>query len=325
MDVTAVHGDLLAASEAAMKGLRVFIPVLLLFGAAVRASAQDASNTTASTSAAPTTASAAPASAGAAQASADEEESSADLAKKLNNPISDLVSVPFQFNWENGIGSPDRTRFILNIQPVRPFKLDEDWNLIARIVVPIVSQPPLLTSGLGPSGFGTSGVSDPLVSFFLSPAKGKIIWGVGPAISLPSTNDPTLGSQKWAAGPTVVVLRQESGWTVGVLANQIWSFAGPPDRPSVNQMFLQPFVAYTTANLWTLAVNSESTANWEADSPNRWNTPVNLMLSKLATFGTFPASYQFGWGYFFASPDDAFGATWKVRGTVTILLPKKKK
>jgi len=205
-----VHGDLLAASEAAMKGLRVFIPVLLLFGAGVRASAQDASNTTASTSAAPTTASAAPASAGAAQASADEEESSADLAKKLNNPISDLVSVPFQFNWENGIGSPDRTRFILNIQPVRPFKLDEDWNLIARIVVPIVSQPPLLTSGLGPSGFGTSGVSDPLVSFFLSPAKGKIIWGVGPAISLPSTNDPTLGSQKWAAGPTVVVLRQES-------------------------------------------------------------------------------------------------------------------
>jgi hypothetical protein len=233
--------------------------------------------------------------------------------------------VPFQFNWENGIGSPDRTRFILNIQPVMPFALNDKVNLIVRIVAPFVSQPPLLTSRFGPSGVGTSGVSDPLVSFFLSPAKGSIIWGLGPAISLPSTNDPTLGTQKWAAGPTFVALKQASGWTVGALVNQIWSFAGPPDRPSVNQLFLQPFVAYTTANLWTFTVNSETTANWEEHSPDRWNTPVNIMASKLATFGTFPASYLFGWGYFFAQPDDAFGATWKVRGAVTILLPKKKK
>src|SRR5262245_44535795 len=308
-----------------MKGLRAFVLGLLSVGIALPAYAQDGSNTSGPTTAAATTSGTAPTSAAGAQASAGEEESGAELAKKLNNPISDLVSVPFQFNWENGIGSPDRTRFILNIQPVMPFALNDKTNLIVRIVAPIVSQPPLLTSRFGPSGFGTSGVGDPLVSFFISPAKGKITWGVGPAISLPSTNDPTLGSQKWAAGPTVVALRQQSGWTVGILANQIWSFAGPPDRPSVNQMFLQPFVAYTTANLWTLAINSETTANWEADSPNRWNTPVNFMLSKLTTFGTFPASYQIGWGYFFASPDDAFGATWKIRGTVTILLPKKKK
>jgi len=303
-----------------MKGLRAFVPLLLSFGIAVSVSAQDASSTTAPTTAATTTSSTATTSAGAAQGSSGEEESDAELAKKLNNPVSDLVSVPFQFNWENGINSPDRTRFILNIQPVMPFKLNEDWNLIARIVAPILSQPPRFVDGIG-----TSGVGDPLVSFFFSPAMGKIIWGVGPAISLPSTNDPTLGSQKWAAGPTFVALRQASGWTVGALVNQIWSFAGPPDRPSVNQMFLQPFVAYTTANLWTYTINSETTANWEDDSPNRWNTPVNFMASKLATFGTFPASYLFGWGYFFASPDDAFGATWKVRGAVTILLPKKKK
>jgi len=182
-----------------------------------------------------------------------------------------------------------------------------------------VSQPPVSADGIGTSGF-----SDPLVSFFFSPAKGSIIWGVGPAISLPSTNDPTLGTQKWAAGPTFVALKQASGWTVGALVNQIWSFAGPPARPSVNQMFLQPFVAYTTANLWTITVNSETTANWEAHSPDRWNTPVNFMAAKLSTFGTFPASYQFGWGYFFAQPENAFGATWKVRGAISILLPKRK-
>jgi hypothetical protein len=314
-----VHGDSIAAPEAAMKCLRVFISGLLSFGIALSASAQDAAN-----AAPPPTATTATAAASAAQAGSNVEESGEELAKKLNNPISDLFSVPFQFNWENGIGSPDRTRFILNIQPVMPFALNDKTNLIVRIVAPIVSQPPLLTSRFG-SGFGTSGVSDPLVSFFISPAKGKIIWGLGPAISLPSTNDPTLGTQKWAAGPTFVALKQASGWTVGALVNQIWSFAGPPDRPSVNKMFLQPFVAYTTANLWTFTVNSETTANWEEHSPDRWDTPVNLMASKLSIFGSFPASYQFGWGYFFASPENEFGATWKVRGTVTLLLPKKKK
>jgi len=254
------------------------------------------------------------------------EAEGAELAKKLNNPISDLVSVPFQFNWENGIGNPDQTRFILNVQPVMPFTLNEKWNLIARIVAPLISQVPIFTNGVG-----TSGIGDPLVSFFLSPAEGSITWGVGPALGLPSTHDPTLGSEKWAAGPTFVVLKQRAGWTVGALANQIWSFAGNPARSAVNQMFLQPFVAYTTKDLWTIAVNSETTANWEVDSPNRWNVPVNFMVSKLSTFGTFPASYQFGWGYFFAQPDSigpagehSFGATWKVRGTITILLPKKK-
>jgi hypothetical protein len=247
------------------------------------------------------------------------DTSNGELARKLNNPISDLVSVPFQFNWENGIGTPDRTRFVLNVQPVMPFTLSPRLNLIARIVAPIVSQPPSVAGG-----FGTSGIGDPLVSFFLSPAKGSITWGVGPAISLPSTNDPTLGSQKWAGGPTFVALKQASGWTVGALVNQIWSFAGAPDRASVSQMFLQPFLSYTTATLWTLSVNSETTANWEVRSPNRWNTPINLTAAKLSTFGTFPASYQFGWGYFFTSPESAFGATWKVRAAIVVLLPKKK-
>jgi hypothetical protein len=166
-------------------------------------------------------------------------------------------------------------------------------------------------------------MSDPLVSFFVSPAAGSITWGIGPAVSLPSTNVPTLGTQKWSAGPTAVVLKQQSGWTIGALVNQVWSFAGDPQRADVNQMFLQPFLAYTTSNHWTLSMNSETTADWEADHRDRWNIPVNFMAAKLSTFGMFPASYQFGYGYFVAQPD-TLGATWKVRGTITILLPKKK-
>jgi len=254
---------------------------------------------------------------GAAAAAPAPETEGAELAKKLNNPISDLFSVPFQFNWENGIGPQDETRYILNIQPVMPFSATEKVNLIVRVIAPIVSQPPVVSGGVA-----ASGVSDILASFFLSPKQGAFVWGVGPVVSVPSTSVPSLGTAKWSAGPTGIVLKQQGGWTYGALVNQIWSFAGEADRSDVDQMFLQPFVAYTTKSLWTFTANSESTANWMVDSPDRWTAPVNLMFSKLSSFGTFPASYQFGWGYFFARPEN--GPTWKVRANITILMPKKK-
>src|SRR5262249_23403834 len=166
----------------------------------------------------------------------------AELAKKLSNPISDLVSVPFQFNWEQNVGPKDQTRFILNVQPVMPFTLTPKMNLITRVIVPFVSQPPLADGGVPAAGVG-----DILASFFFSPKTGSTFtWGVGPVISLPSTAEPTLGTEKWSAGPTFVALKQAGPWTVGALWNQVWSFAGNTDRADVNQMFVQPFLAYTT-------------------------------------------------------------------------------
>jgi hypothetical protein len=238
-----------------------------------------------------------------------------DLAKKLSNPISDLVSVPFQFNWEQGVGPDDQTRFVLNVQPVMPFTLNEHWNLIARVIVPMVNQPPLFEGGAP-----ASGVSDILTSFFFSPSKGGITWGVGPVISLPSTTVPTLGTEKWSAGPTAVVLKQSGPWTYGMLWNQIWSFAGNDERSDVSQMFLQPFVAYNTKSLWTFTLQSEMTANWKAEE-KRWTVPVNVLVAKLSSFGPFPASYQFGIGAFAASPE--VGPSWKIRSAIVLLLPRK--
>ncbi|HEX9723284.1 MAG TPA: transporter, partial [Vicinamibacteria bacterium] len=203
----------------------------------------------------------------------------AELAKKLSNPISDLVSVPFQFNWEQGVGPDDQTRFILNVQPVMPFTLNEDWNMIARVIVPLVSQPALFEGGAP-----ASGVSDILTSFFFSPSKGGLTWGVGPVISLPSTTEPTLGTEKWSAGPTVVALKQQGPWTYGALWNQLWSFSGNSERNDVNQMFLQPFLAYNTESLWTFTLQSEMTANWEADE-DQWTVPINVLVAKLSSFG----------------------------------------
>ena len=242
----------------------------------------------------------------------------AELAKKLANPISDLVSVPFQFNWEQGVGPQNDTRFILNVQPVMPFALSKDVNLIARAIVPFVSQPPLFEGGTA-----TFGVSDVLTSFFISPSKANTFtWGAGPAVSFPSTSEPTLGTGKWSGGPHRGRARKQSGpWTVGMLWNQVWSFAGNEDRQKVSQMFLQPFVAHTTTSLWTITLQSEMTANWEAED-DKWTVPINLIFAKLSSFGPFPASYQFGFGVFAAHPDT--GPKWKIRGAIVILLPRRK-
>jgi hypothetical protein len=240
----------------------------------------------------------------------------ADLAKKLSNPISNLVSVPFQLNWEQGVGPKDQTRFILNVQPVLPFALNENWNLIARVILPFVSQP-----ALGEGGTAAFGVSDVLASAFFSPTTGGLVWGVGPVLSLPSTSEPTLGSGKWSGGPTVVVLKQLGPLTVGALWNQVWSFSGDGSRNDVSQMYIQPFLSYTNKSLVTVSLVSESSANWKAPD-HTWTIPIIVSVSKLSSFGMFPASYQVGAGVYVAKPD--IGPSWKLRMSMTILLPKKK-
>ncbi|HZM93515.1 MAG TPA: hypothetical protein VFB92_08845 [Vicinamibacterales bacterium] len=173
------------------------------------------------------------------------------------------------------------------MQPVLPFTVNDDWNLIARVIVPFVGQPPLFEGGVP-----AFGVSDVLASFFFSPSRGALIWGVGPVISLPSTTMPTLGTEKWSTGPTVVVLKQTGPWTVGALWNQVWSFSGNEAREDVSQMFLQPFLSYQATRTLTLTLQSETTANWEVDE-NRWT----------------------------AHPE--VGPSWKVRGAIVILLPRR--
>lgn len=252
----------------------------------------------------------------AAQATDPSTQEKADLAKQLSNPVASLVSVPFQFNWEQNVGPTEATRFILNVQPVMPFSVNKDVNLIVRLIAPLISQPSLADGGLAASGIG-----DITTSFFISPAHSKrLIWGAGPVIVLPSTSEPTLGTGKWSAGPTIVALKQEGAWTMGALWNQVWSFSGDNTRPDVNQMFLQPFLSYQATHTITLTLQSETTANWEAGD-QKWTVPINVLIGKLSSFGTFPASYQLGFGAFPVHPD--VGPSWKIRGAIVILLPRK--
>jgi hypothetical protein len=254
-----------------------------------------------------------------ASTSSASQSEAVDLAKKLTNPVADLVSVPFQANWNMGVGPDDDTQWLLNFQPVVPIRLSAKWNLIQRVIIPVLSQPPL-----APGGESTFGLGDILASSFFSPVESKIIWGVGPALSVPISTDPALGSEKWSIGPTFVILKQSGPWTYGVLWNQIWSFAdaGGTEAPDVSQMFTQPFLAYTNKKAVTFTINSETTTNWKAPDGEEWTIPVNLMVAKLSKFGPFPASYQFALGYYIDSPEG--GPSWKIRAVFTLLLPKGK-
>jgi hypothetical protein len=242
-------------------------------------------------------------------------EGEADLAKKLQNPIASLISVPLKLSWDTGIGPADADRYTLNIQPVVPISLTEDTNLIVRTIVPIIkAESPV------PGGDDESGLGDILQSFFFSPKEptaGGWVWGAGPVLLYPSASNDAVGGEKWGAGPTVVLLKQDSGWTYGLLANHVWSFAGTDKRADVSATFLQPFLSYTTKAYTTYGINTESTYDWKS---TQWTVPINLSVSQLVKFGSQPVSFQLIARGYVERPDG--GPDWGLSFTTTFLFPK---
>lgn len=238
-----------------------------------------------------------------------------ELAKQLTNPVASLISLPFQNNFDFGIGANDGWRYTLNVQPVIPFSLSEDWNLISRTIVPFIHQEDVIGSS------SQSGLSDTVQSLFFSPAKpgpGGLIWGAGPVFLLPTATDDLLGADKFGLGPTAVGLRQSGPWTYGALVNHIWSVAGSDRVGNISATFLQPFLAYTTKDAWTFALNTESTYDWEAE---QWSIPINVAVSKVFTIGGQGVSVTGGVRYWAESPNngpEGFGG----RVSLTFLFPK---
>jgi hypothetical protein len=243
------------------------------------------------------------------------QESDAELAKKLNNPVASLISVPFQFNYDEGFGPDKGGRYTLNIQPVVPVSLNKDWNLIIRTILPVIYQ-----DRTSPMAGVAQGLGDTTQSFFFSPAQPEngLTWAIGPAFLWP-TGESELGTKKWGAGPTVLILKQTGGYTYGVLANHIWSYAdlGHNDRQSVSSTFIQPFLAWTSPTATTVNINSESTYNWKT---KQWSIPVNLQVSQLYKFGGQRVSLGAGARVYAAR--DGTGPEWGMRFIATFLFPK---
>jgi hypothetical protein len=255
-------------------------------------------------------------------AATDATDQEADLAKKLNNPLAALISVPIQNNWDFGLGPAHTMKYTANIQPVIPVSITENWNLILRTIMPVIYQEALDNNPKAPASVRKShfGLGDTTQSIFFSPKEpvGGWILGAGPVLYLPTATTSYLGSGQWGAGPTIVALRQEHGFTYGILANQIWSFTGQQDRNEVNASYVQPFVAYTTKTYTTFAVNSESTYDWQAQQAT---VPMNFMVQQVLKIGGHPIAFQAGYRYYINKPDG--GPDWGLRFTITFLFPKK--
>lgn len=244
------------------------------------------------------------------------EESNTDLAKKTQNPVADLISIPFQNNMNFGNGPNNRTQNVLNFQPVIPISLNQDWNLITRTVMPIIKQPDLRTTSENTWGLGST-----IFTAFLSPANpGSAIWGVGPAIQIPTTTDNMLGSRKWGAGPSAVVLTMQGPWVLGAIANQVWSIGGNNDRPNTSAFFTQPFINYNLSDGWYLTSAPIITADWQASAGNKWTVPVGGGFGKIQRIGKLPFNLSLAAYSNVVRPDP--GADWQLRLQIALLLPK---
>jgi hypothetical protein len=286
---------------------RLFLNTALVLVMVINSPAQSISDKTQPLSLAPTTETS--------PAVDDQASDEADLAKKLQNPVAALISVPIQNNWDFGIGPANAMKYTANIQPVVPLSISENWNLIIRTILPVIYAESPVQGGANHAGLG-----DVTQSFFISPKQpvGGWILGAGPVGYYSTATESQLGAGKWGAGPTIVALQQKHGFTYGILANQIWSFTGQQDRQNINSTFIQPFVSFTTKTYTTFGINTESTYDWQAEHAT---VPMNFTVQQLIKIGKQPIALQAGYRYYIEKPDG--GPDWGLRFTITFLFPTK--
>jgi len=242
-------------------------------------------------------------------------DSATAIAKKLQNPVGDLINVPFQNNTNFGFGPHHGTQDDLNIQPVIPIHITSDWNIITRTILPLVWNPDL--SPLRSVPFGT-GPTD--FSAFLSPHSptNGWLWGLGPIVQLPTISGPALGSNVWGGGPTAAIVYSGGPWVVGALANNVWSFGGTkgPLGNSYNNFLVQPFVNYNLAHGWYLVSAPILTANWEVEG-RKWTVPVGGGVGRVVKIGKLPVNFTVQAYYNLVEP--RFGADWQLRSQVALI------
>ena len=242
------------------------------------------------------------------------DASGGDLAKAAQNPIANMISVPIQNNFNFGVGVDDDMQYLLNVQPVIPTKLNEDWNLINRFIVPVLYQP-----SMAPGMDDEFGLGDIQYQGYFSPSKsGELTWGVGPVLQFPTHTDDSLGSDRWGAGVGVVALKSKGPWLYGALVNNVWGVAGPGDE--LNQMLVNPFVNYNLPNGWYLTTAPNIIANWSAPSGDRWTVPIGGGIGKVTKIGKQPVNIKLAAYYNLEHPRNA--PDWQLQFQVQFLFPK---
>ena len=240
-----------------------------------------------------------------------------DIAKKLANPIAAMISVPFQYNYDSDIGEFDTGhKSFVNVQPVVPISLNEDWNVISRTIIPLIWQNDIVAGSGSQSGIGS--ITESLWFSPKEPTENGWIWGAGPVFLLPTATNDLLGGDQWGAGPTGIALKQDGHITYGGLFNHVWSFAEDKNA-KISNTFLQPFFAYVTDDAITYSLISEATYNWETEE---WAVPINLLVSKVMKVGNQTISLQGGVRYWAVSDADSTPEGWGVRVMLAFIFPK---
>jgi hypothetical protein len=255
---------------------------------------------------------------GLALATAVQAQSANDLAKASQNPVGDLVAVPFQFNFNTGGGlPPGRTLANLNVQPVFPLKMGTHWTLIARTIVPFLNVP-------AGDFIHEDGIGDILQQFFVTPQQaGTLIWGVGPLFSFPTATNVLARSGSWAAGPVFVWMMMPGHFTVGSLVYNLWTFNDDDtDEIEVNQFAFQPIINYNLAGGWAISYVPIWTANWDAEDGQTWTVPLGIGVSKVTAVGTQPISLSLSYYHNAVRPDAANAD--QVRFVASFLFPVRK-
>ena len=268
-------------------------------------------------------------------AAAQQESSAEELAKKTQNPVADLISVPLQNNFNFGAGfHHNKMTYVLNVQPVIPISINDELEF--DHADDHADHQPTLACFPQPAGQCTAPLAPDLgdinPTVFLSPAKpGELIWGIGPTMTLPTATDRDLGSGKWSMGPAAVALAIQGHWVFGALMNNQWSVGGWGDK-AVNAMLLQWFVNYNLPDGWYLTTAPIVTADWKADKAGDvWTAPLGGGVGKLFRLGQIlpleghpiaklPINTQLAAYGNVAKPE--FGPAWQLRFQIQFLFPK---
>jgi hypothetical protein len=250
----------------------------------------------------------------------DTDEATLELARRAQNPISSLISVPIQFNSNFGVGPNDSTTYTVNIQPVVPVALNENLTLVNRAIIPISFVP----NSVFPPGLANGaelGLGDINYQMFFVPATepGELIWGVGPTFTFPTATEDRMGTGKWLAGANAVALMIKGRWVTGALVNQQWSVAGNSARPDVSFMTLQPFVTRNFDKGWFVSSSPILSSNWNAESGEQWTVPVGGGFGRIFPIGDQQVNVSLqGFGNV-VKPSN--GPDWSLRFTFTLLFP----
>jgi hypothetical protein len=218
-----------------------------------------------------------------------------DLAKAAQNPVANMVSLPLQYNYYAGGGLGSTSQMVLNLQPVLPLEIGNDWLIVSRTIVPFTNVPfvPFTDVSLLRDTVRARGIADIQEQAFFTGAKpGKVTWGIGPVFSFPTATNNVLRTGQWGLGPTAVALVMPGPWVIGTLVNNLWRIGGAVHGTRLNTFTVQPFINLNLPHAWAISTSPLMTSNWSAPRGQRWTVPLGAGFSKVAHIGEQPMNFE---------------------------------